>query len=470
VVENGTSRRLTTEELNDIFTEARNEKEALVKEKEELEAEMTRKGEQYQQELQEKECTLESLAISNDGRERSSEDRDEDDGIRSPIGNERGREGITNVEEIVTTRLAPMADTLSRLTQQMAALMAGKNGEEMSEAAASGAQKAVEEMRMTADGWGGMRIGEANRLYKDNLTAVTVTKAGDSRFAAAKACWDRLCAQFPVSEAHQAKLLVHAFSGQAAAVFQQVAAANPTATAFELWAAMERRLYNVAQVQKQREKVYEARMKREESVEEFAERLRELAAGLPESIDDYVLQQRLIAGLPEYLKVPAATASTDFDTAVTQLGQVAEAMTTSASRRRYGSGEQVNEVRDGVPAGRRAVGELQDGTVGIRDRSKPRDSGENPVGCDPNKPEEVTPWNWSRRCFRCNQFGHIRVGATQECRWPDAAHATSSGNGRRGARRRRPPRGCTQGSGGEGGGYGGTVERGGRGVAPVDRR
>jgi hypothetical protein len=190
--------------------------------------------------------------------------------IRSPHGNERGREDITNVEEIVTKRLAPMVDTLSRLTQQMAALVAGNNGQEMSEAAASGVQKAVEETRMTVDGWGGMRIGEANRLYKDNLTAVTVTKAGDSRFAAAKACWDRLCAQFPVSEAHRAKLVIHAFSGQAAAVFQQGAAANPTATAFGLWAAMERRLYNVAQVQNQRGKFYEARMKRGESVEEFA--------------------------------------------------------------------------------------------------------------------------------------------------------------------------------------------------------
>jgi hypothetical protein len=172
-----------------------------------------------------------------------------------------------------------------------------------------------------------------------------------------------------VSEAHQAKLVGHAFSGQAAAVFQQVAAANPTATAFELRVAMERHLYNVAQVQNQRGKFYEAQMKRGESVEEFSEWLRELAVGLPESIDEYVLQQRLIAGLPEYLKVPAATASTDFDTAGTQLGRVAEATTTSASRRRYGSGEQVNEVRDGVPAGRRAGEELQDGTVGTRDRS-----------------------------------------------------------------------------------------------------
>jgi hypothetical protein len=41
------------------------------------------------------------------------------------------------------------------------------------------------------EGWGGMRIGEANRLYKDNMTQVVVSKAGDSKFAAAKACWDR---------------------------------------------------------------------------------------------------------------------------------------------------------------------------------------------------------------------------------------------------------------------------------------
>jgi hypothetical protein len=156
--------------------------------------------------------------------------------------------GPSRENKIVAKTLAPMAGTQSRLTQQMAALVADRNDDVTSEAAVSGARTAAEEMRMTVDGWGGMRIGEANRLYKDNLTAVTVTKAGDSKFASARACWDRLCAQFPVSEAHQAKLLVHAFAGQAAAVFQQVAGANPTATADELRAAMERRLYNVAQV------------------------------------------------------------------------------------------------------------------------------------------------------------------------------------------------------------------------------
>jgi hypothetical protein len=40
------------------------------------------------------------------------------------------------------------------------------------------------------DGWGGMRIGESNRLYNDKLLAVIVSKTGDANFASARACWD----------------------------------------------------------------------------------------------------------------------------------------------------------------------------------------------------------------------------------------------------------------------------------------
>jgi hypothetical protein len=66
-----------------------------------------------------------------------------------------------------------------------------------------------------------MRIGEANRPRIDILTALTVKKAVDRKFAVAKACWVILCSQILVSDALQAKLVVHAFAGQAAAVFQQ---------------------------------------------------------------------------------------------------------------------------------------------------------------------------------------------------------------------------------------------------------
>jgi hypothetical protein len=100
-----------------------------------------------------------------------------------------------------------------------------------------------------ADGWGGMRIGEANRLYKDNLSAVIVSKTGDANFVSARACWDRLTVHYPGDPIHQPKLVAHAFRGSAATVFQQIAAANTNANAQTLWDLMQGRLYNTVQVQ-----------------------------------------------------------------------------------------------------------------------------------------------------------------------------------------------------------------------------
>jgi ferritin-like protein len=71
-------------------------------------------------------------------------------------------------------------------------------------------------------------------------------------------------------------------------------------------------------------------MKRGESVKEFAERLRELACGLPESIDDHT--EMFDCGPARLSKVPTATASTDFDTAVALLDLVMEALSISAKR------------------------------------------------------------------------------------------------------------------------------------------
>jgi hypothetical protein len=36
-----------------------------------------------------------------------------------------------------------------------------------------------------------MKIGEPNRLYQDNLSAVSVKKTGDENFAATGAFWER---------------------------------------------------------------------------------------------------------------------------------------------------------------------------------------------------------------------------------------------------------------------------------------
>jgi hypothetical protein len=114
---------------------------------------------------------------------------------------------------------------------------------------------------------------------------------------------------------------------------------------------MQGRLYNTAQVQSQRARFTSATMKKDESVKEFAERLRQLACGLPETTTDEVLLQRLRDGLPSALKVNALAVTGKFDSVVSQVGQIADAMAVMRPRR-----EQAN-----------AVGGAGDHTVGTSD-------------------------------------------------------------------------------------------------------
>jgi hypothetical protein len=81
-----------------------------------------------------------------------------------------------------------------------------------------------------------VRNGEANRLHKDNTSAVILSKTGT--FASPYAYWDRLQEQHPVNPIYQPKLAVHSFQGAAATVFQQIAAASPNASAQTFWDLM----------------------------------------------------------------------------------------------------------------------------------------------------------------------------------------------------------------------------------------
>jgi Retrotransposon gag protein len=123
-----------------------------------------------------------------------------------------------------------------------------------------------------------------------------------------------------VDPIHQPKLVAHAFRGAAATVFQQTAAANTNASAQTLWDLMKGRLHNTGQVQSQPAWFTSATMKKDKSVEEFAERLRQLACGLPETTTDDMLFQRLRDGLPSALKVNALAVTGEFDTVVSQVG------------------------------------------------------------------------------------------------------------------------------------------------------
>jgi hypothetical protein len=92
-------------------------------------------------------------------------------------------------------------------------------------------------------------------------------------------------------------------------------------------------LSNIAQVQSQRARFTSATMKKDEYVEEFAERLRQLACGLPETTTDDVLLHRLMDGPSSALKFNALAVTGEFDTVVSQVGQIADAMAAQASPR-----------------------------------------------------------------------------------------------------------------------------------------
>jgi hypothetical protein len=82
---------------------------------------------------------------------------------------------------------------------------------------------------------------------------------------------------------------MHAFEGVAATVFQIIAATHSSASSTQIWDLMQARLYNSAQVATKRARFTAAVMQKDETVEEFAERVRELACGLPEATSDDVL-------------------------------------------------------------------------------------------------------------------------------------------------------------------------------------
>jgi hypothetical protein len=156
-------------------------------------------------------------------------------------------------------------------------------------------------------------------------------------------------------------------------------------------------------VQSHRARFTSATMKRDETVEEIAEWLRELACELPETTTDVVLLQRLRDGLPSALKFSAFAVSGEFDEVVSQVGQIGDVLAAARPRR-----EPANMIGGG---GGREYGKVEGtrrtgGTGDVewsRDRVRPRGSRENPVGFNPDDPEDVRPWNRPRKCYRCQQ-------------------------------------------------------------------
>jgi hypothetical protein len=134
---------------------------------------------------------------------------------------------------------------------------------------------------------------------------------------------------------------------------------------------MKGRLYSIAQVQSQRARFTIATIKIDETVEKDAERLRQLACGLPETTTDDVLFQRLRDGLPSALNVNALALTGEFDTVDSQVGQIADVMADLIPRREHvnaagGAGEHTYGKRMGTS---HTVGTIYDEWT--RDRPKP---------------------------------------------------------------------------------------------------
>jgi hypothetical protein len=109
-----------------------------------------------------------------------------------------------SVKDAVEQKLAPFTELLTQLTRKLEQLslrdtgIEDKNGRRQVAKAgpsATGRYAGFERANDSAgsrdeDGWGDIRIGEANRLHKDNLSAEIVSKTGDANFASGRACWD----------------------------------------------------------------------------------------------------------------------------------------------------------------------------------------------------------------------------------------------------------------------------------------
>jgi hypothetical protein len=209
-------------------------------------------------------------------------------------------------------------------------------------------------------------VGEAHKLYSRELEADRVSRIGDYRFPAARMTWRRVVQDFPVRPELLRRLVGVAFSGAAKKVYEEVSAANLSATADELWDTMQLKVYNVSQQRSQRASFYATSWKeRTESIEQYGARLATAAMALPEHVSDEALVHRFVEGLPQRLKVQALLISGDYDEVVAKTSLVQK-----ASQRAVIGPEMIREVNESCD-------------------SRPR-----------------IPFS-ERTCFRCNQKGHI---------------------------------------------------------------
>jgi hypothetical protein len=266
---------------------------------------------------------------------------------------------------------------------------------------------------------------------------------GDAKFAAALACWRRLCADYEPSETVRIRLLGYAFSGVAATLFQEaMGEAKIGITAAEIWKLMAAKLYNDDMIEIQRANFNAASLEAGEDVSVLAKRLYELALGLPElqgSSRSILMMQQLKDALPSELRTHMAkirnTHSFDATAAVLSQIQREKGIEGGKGRRR----EPVRAVTEGsadtVAAAMPEIVQAIKALVPTFSQQQPSNkaplsvtiykttppgSRKNPVGPDPERPDDRNVACSSRQCYRCDLYGPIKYNTEGmvHCQWP----------------------------------------------------
>ena len=246
----------------------------------------------------------------------------------------------------------------------------------------------------------GLSTRDIIKMYERSLGHVTVSKVLDSKFPALKAAWKRVRALYPLPWDLASSILSHGFKDRAAVVYEEVVARHIDAGEEQIWELLEKRLYNSTQVETKRDEFENIRWLSTESVTEYADRLRELASCLPDTLSEQALCSRFIGGLPRSMKSQATVAdsgSLDSLVAVTaRLAAIQQPIMSGTAGKYTGRSEKILEMGDN------------------EDAPGPPGSSRNPVGPGPDR--QVYEPHRSLRCYRCDRYGHV-ASSRLKCEW-----------------------------------------------------
>jgi hypothetical protein len=255
-----------------------------------------------------------------------------------------------------------------------------------------------------------MRRPPSSYLYQtssscNTLQNVAVGTVLDPMFPAARMAWDRMRRQYPLSWTIARATLGAAFEDRTATVYEEVAAARPLADEQELWGKLESRLFNASQISIKRAEFDKANQGVRETVDEFADRTRQLAGCLPEATPDAELCSRFLNGVSAGLRREATIADRgNFDELVSTVPRLAVVGPPES--------EYVSEVRE--HARRPPTLSQGEGTRG------------SPIGPSANIPPLQR--HAETECFKCHQFGHIARGKFP-CKWAPKAKPAEAAAG-----------------------------------------